>query len=243
MELKVHPAANLFPLMNESELRELAKDIRTHGQKEPCVFYQDQLLDGRNRWRACQLLGTEPEFRIIDGYKGFDPLKFVLSTNLHRRHLSGSQRAMIAARARSVYQARAKQRRRDGGKAAGRGRPQSNKKKDGEILPEPIAGRARDQAGATLGVSGKSVDQATTVLVKGSRELQQAVDAENASQAVKDEVSRKITDWQSRLSLSLSKESLDSLTWDIVSLVDDLIHAALNNPEAFRTRPKGQARR
>jgi hypothetical protein len=66
---------------------------------------------------------------------------------------------------------------------------------------------------------------------------------ENVAQVVKGEVSKKITDWQSRLSLSLSKESLDSLTWQVVALADDLIHAALNNPEAFRNRPKGQARR
>ncbi len=65
---------------------------------------------------------------------------------------------------------------------------------------------------------------------------------ENVAQVVKDEVKKKITDWQSRFSLSLSREALGSLTWKIVALADDLIHAALNNPETFRNRPKGKAR-
>ena len=66
--------------------------------------------------------------------------------------------------------------------------------------------------------------------------------SENVAQIVKDEVSKKISKWRSRFKLILPKEALDSLTWEIVALADDLIHAALNNPEAFRTRPKGQAR-
>ncbi len=65
---------------------------------------------------------------------------------------------------------------------------------------------------------------------------------ENVAQVVKDEVSRKITEWQSRFKLIQPKEALDSLTWQMVTLADDFIHAALNNPDAFRTRPKSQVR-
>ena len=65
---------------------------------------------------------------------------------------------------------------------------------------------------------------------------------ENVAQVVKDEVSRKIADWNSSFSLNLSTEALNRLSWQMVDLTDNLIHAALNNPEAFRNRPKGQAR-
>ncbi len=184
MNLKVHPAAELFPLMNESELRELAEDIRAHGQKDPCVLYQGKLLDGRNRWRACQLLGIEPKVCKIEESHKFDPLRYVLSKNLHRRHLSESQRSMVAARVRSLYQKRAKHRQSEGGKRggklAGRGRPKTTADRVPENLPEACRD-SRDQAGAALKVSGKSVDHATTVLTKGSRELQQAVDSGQVS--------------------------------------------------------------
>ncbi len=66
--------------------------------------------------------------------------------------------------------------------------------------------------------------------------------SENVAQIVKDEVSKKISKWESRFALIQPKEATDSLTWQMVALTDDLIHAALNNPEAFRNRPKGKAR-
>jgi hypothetical protein len=65
---------------------------------------------------------------------------------------------------------------------------------------------------------------------------------ENVAHVVKNEVSKKIAEWRSRSGLSLSTESTDCLTWQMIALVDDLIHAALDNPEAFRNRPRSKAR-
>jgi hypothetical protein len=95
----VHPAADILPLMCEADFKQLKEDIDLHGQREPIWTYQGQILDGRNRYRACQELGTKPKTRE---YKGEDTKDFVLSVNLHRRHLNESQRAMIAARQATV---------------------------------------------------------------------------------------------------------------------------------------------
>ncbi|WP_083246741.1 MT-A70 family methyltransferase [Mesorhizobium sp. SEMIA 3007] len=93
-DLLPHPLAELFPMLSEQEVRELADDIVTYGQRHPIVLLDGQVLDGRNRLAACRFADVEPVF--ID-YDGEDPLGFVLSLNLHRRHLSESQRAMVAA--------------------------------------------------------------------------------------------------------------------------------------------------
>ena len=90
-----HPLANLFPLLADRDLGELADDICTFGLRNPIVLYEGKVLDGRNRLAACRVADIEPEF--IE-YEGDEPLWFVLSHNLHRRHLSESQRAMVAAR-------------------------------------------------------------------------------------------------------------------------------------------------
>lgn len=91
----VHPAAELFPLMQGADFDAFVEDIRVSGQQEPVVLDADgRLLDGRNRARACTSLGLRITTRRYDGD---DPMQFVISHNLHRRHLTDSQRAMIAA--------------------------------------------------------------------------------------------------------------------------------------------------
>ena len=85
-----HPLSKAFPLPTQSEFDALRDDIRDHGQRHAIVVYQDMILDGWTRFRACNELGIDP---IIEEYGGNDPAGYVLSCNLHRRHLSASQRA------------------------------------------------------------------------------------------------------------------------------------------------------
>jgi hypothetical protein len=91
-----HPLADLFPLMEGDDFAALVEDIRQNGLREPIVMSGGLIVDGRNRFRACRAGGVKPEMVELPG--GTDPLAFVLSKNLHRRHLTVSQRAMIAAR-------------------------------------------------------------------------------------------------------------------------------------------------
>jgi ParB-like chromosome segregation protein Spo0J len=96
MRPELHPACAAFPALPEEDLQELAADIRAKGLLEPITLTSDGLLlDGRCRWDACELAGTEPTTVV---YNGDDPIGFVASKNRHRRHLSKSQMAMIIAR-------------------------------------------------------------------------------------------------------------------------------------------------
>ena len=106
--LGVHPAAELFPLMKGPELGLLVEDIDEHGLREPVVMHMGLVLDGRNRLRACEIAKVEPCFVEWEGVGS--PLAFVLSRNLHRRHLNESQRAIIAARAKEMFEEEAAER-------------------------------------------------------------------------------------------------------------------------------------
>lgn len=89
-----HPLADIFPMIAEADLKVLAADIAANGQVDPILLLDGKVLDGRNRQAACALAGIEPHYT---DFGGADPVSFVLSKNLHRRHLSESQRAMAAA--------------------------------------------------------------------------------------------------------------------------------------------------
>jgi ParB-like chromosome segregation protein Spo0J len=100
--IPIHPAAAKWPMMSENEIIALAEDIEANGQKESISLWFDEghpgiisLIDGRNRLAALKLLGKEPAYHVIT--EG-DPVKYVISKNLHRRHLTQEQkREMIAA--------------------------------------------------------------------------------------------------------------------------------------------------
>ena len=98
-----HEYANLFPMLEGEALDALREDIREHGVREPVVFLGNAILDGRNRYICARELGIE--YPRLD-FQGDDPLAFVISHNLHRRHLTESQRASIAARVANMPRGR-----------------------------------------------------------------------------------------------------------------------------------------
>lgn len=135
-----HPLSRIFPLLPDAELGHLADDIKAHGLREPIVLLDSEILDGRNRYRACLAAGVEPEYVAYGDPDGYDieikdtlmdstpkprativlqeeddeheeevicpeylgwlddPVGFVVSLNLHRRHLDESQRQMVGAK-------------------------------------------------------------------------------------------------------------------------------------------------
>ena len=90
-----HPYAELFPLMQPDEFEDLKADIAAHGQRERILVAEGMILDGRNRYRACRELGVTPDIRFWQSRLP-PPRDYVISINLHRRHLSPSQRAAVA---------------------------------------------------------------------------------------------------------------------------------------------------
>lgn len=94
---KPHRFADIFPMLDDAELQEMATDINKNDLQEPIVIYNDEILDGRNRYAACKIAGVTPKLRKFIGTDE-EALQFVESHNLHRRHLTASQRAMVAAR-------------------------------------------------------------------------------------------------------------------------------------------------
>jgi len=83
-----HPATEVYDIMKGPELRALAEDIKTNGQKLPVIHVQRSIIDGRNRYLACRLAGVKCQFEECYGLSEEDIPAHVESLNEHRRHLS-----------------------------------------------------------------------------------------------------------------------------------------------------------
>lgn len=162
--MKVHAVAQLFPMLSDAALREMADSIAQEGLINPCVRQGAVLLDGRNRMAACTLAGVEPRF--IE-YTGDSPIAFILGANLARRHLSQEQKYALYIEVEPLYAQEAKQR-----YDATVGRPPKSKGHVPEINDESTTDdtpkgkkrrkqkpQARDQAATVVGISGKSGDK------------------------------------------------------------------------------------
>lgn len=122
MAISFHPACLLFPRLSENDLQSLADDIQQNGLLNPIVTLKGEVLDGRNRYAACQIAGVKPRFVEWEGEGS--PLAWVVATNLMRRHLTASQRAVVAFDLLPILEAEAKDRQR---LSPGRGRKGANK--------------------------------------------------------------------------------------------------------------------
>lgn len=96
MNYELHPLCTLFPRMGGNEFQAMVDDIKINGLRQPIVLHDGMILDGGNRYRACAEAGIEPQFVTFDGGS---LVSFVLSANLHRRHMSAGQQAAIVASA------------------------------------------------------------------------------------------------------------------------------------------------
>lgn len=149
--LPAHPVAELFPMMTDAELDDLAKDIGENGLKCPIVVdHEGELvLDGRNRRDACKRAGVEPSIEFLP--ERHDPVRFIVSLNLKRRHLDETRRGMIAARIANL--------------------PHGVKKDDASIE----ASVSQPDAATLLNVSRTTVQRARKVISRGAPQLIEAV--------------------------------------------------------------------
>lgn len=155
LTMPFHPAASIFPLLEGADFDALVADVFRNGLLEPIVTLDGKVLDGRNRYRACQKAGVTPTFRdgiVLPG----EELSFVISKNLCRRHLDESQRAMVAARLATM-------------------------KSGARTDLAPIDGRSQPEAAKLLNVSTRSVQRATVVLKKAKPEDVAAVERGEAT--------------------------------------------------------------
>jgi hypothetical protein len=177
----IHPAAELFPLMQGDEFDALVESIRAQGLREPAWLTADgALLDGRNRVRACQVAGVKPDFRQYDGD---DPVQFVWDMNVNRRHLTATQTA-VAGLKREELKKRAQ-------KLVSRpGRPRE--RTEPPVAQLPRGTRTDEVLARSLGVSTSTVKQVARVIEEAPDLLPEMESGKLSAKAAEREVKTRL---------------------------------------------------
>ena len=224
----VHPVAELFPMLSQHELAEMADSIKREGLLNPCVKQRDVLLDGRNRLAACKLAGVEPTFTE---YIGSSPVAFIIGANLARRHLDKGQKIALALEIEPHFSEEAETIRRAKIGASRRGEMVEN---------VPPSQKSRDQAAAAVGVSGKLVSAAKAIReadpVRFEKVKQGKLSVAKAKKEIKAEQDKRdLSDAQKTVSAS-KRKSIESVCDLRVCSCAELFASGIK-PDAVITDP------
>ena len=161
-----HQLSAAFPDMPDEDFEDLIHSIKEHGQREPITVYENKILDGWHRYRACQQLDINPMTTL---YEGNDPVSFVIDLNLHRRHLSPGQKAIAVVTCNAWLQ---------------EGRPSKTVPR-GTVVTN--AHKSSEQMAKEAGVGKRTVQRAKKVAQSGDQEVIDAVrkGAMSLSEAIK----------------------------------------------------------
>jgi len=176
-----HPLAEIFPILRGVHFDDLAEDIAVNGLHESIVTYEGKILDGRNRYLACLRAKVEPRFKE---YTGADPLGYVVSLNLRRRHLDESQRGMVHARIATLRR--------------------------GANQHTAIAVCSQEEASKLLNVSVDTGQRARKVLDTGADELIAAVDQGRISVSAAADIAQAPKEQQREIVARGDKEILEA---------------------------------
>jgi len=161
--MEFHELANIFPMMNNEEYQKLKADIQTNGfdASLPIILHENKILDGRNRYKACEELGIKPAYTT---FNNGDPLSYVVRTNLHRRHLQPGQLAFVALDIEKHFAEKAKENKIKAGEQYGREKTdkpfQFFEKPNEEIKPI----HATKEAAKEIGVNRQYISDAKKIL-------------------------------------------------------------------------------
>lgn len=158
---EIHPFCKLIPEMTPEEYADFRDDIKAHGLNKPIMIWQNHwIVDGRHRDRACTETGVTKRYVAFQGKTENDVLDFVISENVKRRHLTPSQRALIAADLATMRQ---------GARTDLFSQPSANLQKVGPTE------KSQEESARKMNVSTRSVADAAKVTTQGAPELVEAV--------------------------------------------------------------------
>ncbi len=176
MSLRLNPEyEKMLPRMSDEEFTALKESIQNEGQHYPIIANEDlEVLDGHHRYRACIELGLEPDFEIRKFDDKLIEKRFVIESNLRRRHLNNFQIVELAVPLLEIEKTLAKKRQSDGGKN-GRNTQLGIEPDDAQPLEPILKAKAAEVVAKKAGVSTRTLERGKKILEQATEEDKQAL--------------------------------------------------------------------
>lgn len=157
-----HPAATVFPLFTGEAFDKLVLSLQVNGMRQPVLLIGDQIVDGRNRFRAAKKAGARIIFKQLD--PGEDACVVAMEMNVLRRDLTSGQRTALASTLRRMAMRIAAMRREEVARAGRESREKDRAAAqaagvgEGGSLGSGLSGTPAAGGSGGDAVSGESVD-------------------------------------------------------------------------------------
>ncbi len=186
---------NLLPALSSEEEDRLRASIAEQGfdPAYPVVVDEDgNVLDGWHRKRIAEELGIEPVIVVKAGLSHWEKVKLAVGRNIDRRQLDRWQTGRLAQKLLPEAEEAAAERRVEGGRKGGQASGQMSTSSarqaaaastktefnppanDATIERHRDAGKARDEVGSLLGVTGRTVDRAVRDIEAFEAQIEEA---------------------------------------------------------------------
>ena len=211
MTMKQHPLSAAFPAMSAEDFAALVEDIESNGQREPIMTMDGMVLDGWHRYSACMQLGIKAQIFTFPADK--DPVAFVKSHNLHRRHMTASQRAVAIVACSEWVQ---------------RGKPSSK--------PETISGLREKDMAKEAGTSDRTIRDAKVAHKAGLGDAVKdgAMTAHEAANVARGKTPEKPKNKPTEPIRPVDSAEVDSLREKLVELTENLKETLADNESMAR---------
>jgi ParB-like chromosome segregation protein Spo0J len=234
MSLRINPQyEKIMPHMSNEEFEELKASIQDEGQHYPIIANEDlEVLDGHHRLKACNELKIEPDFEVRKFENKLIEKKFVIESNLRRRHLTSFQLVELGVPLLEIEKKLAKKRQIDGGK---KGRNNQLGLASNDTNPASKKGKASAIVAKKIGLSTRTFERGKKIIEKATEEEKQKLreGKKSISRVYRDISSQTINN--EKLSLQSTKKS-DKILFspqnisELMTLLDKLNESKLFCP-------------
>ncbi len=211
--LRLHPHADLVPMMSAVQASEFEADVAARGIRVPIeIIDGNVVIDGRSRYLAAKKLGLE-QVPIVDAkINDEDPVLYMLRAASKRRHLTEDQLACLALEEMKILASRSRTER---ARKAGQGNRADNLADDGAAKLRDRRSDARSVVSSRYGVSERKIRAAKKIELLSPELFEQAKSGKTRLAEARRQAERQARAEELEVQFEVAARSNAAVDWEI----------------------------